>query len=172
MRRNCVSFRGRWPRLQKGCSSDRTAVLLSVASEPTEGSANLVYWAAVFRRKFNHFYRVRRGPVWQDAFFGLLQQVQQERLTFRETLTAGDVGSTVAMSLLANEASYRPVALCTAAAGIPDVDVAARMRSMFDSMAAPTRGNRTTGLMGAGVSLYLQLTSIATPPHPSQCPLQ
>src|SRR5262245_51368782 len=27
-----------------------------------------------FRRRFNRFYRVRRGPLWQDEFFDLLQR--------------------------------------------------------------------------------------------------
>src|SRR5687768_12600788 len=48
-------FGERWPQLQKGCASGRTLVLLSVASEPTEGS--FAHDAASSRE------RVQRRPV-------------------------------------------------------------------------------------------------------------
>jgi hypothetical protein len=32
---------------------------------------------AEFRRRFNRFYRVRRGPVWQEPFYGLMARAQK-----------------------------------------------------------------------------------------------
>lgn len=39
-----------------------------------------------FRRRYNHFYRVRRNAVWQDAFFGLMSLAKRERLQFGQVL--------------------------------------------------------------------------------------
>ena len=38
-----------------------------------------------FRRRFNGFYRVRRGAAWQDAFYGLLERAKAEPSTFGES---------------------------------------------------------------------------------------
>ena len=37
-----------------------------------------------FRRRFNRFYRVRRGREWQDTFYGLMGRANKEELQFRE----------------------------------------------------------------------------------------
>jgi len=39
-----------------------------------------------FQRKFNHFYRVRRGATWQGHFYNLLEQKKRQRITFSEIL--------------------------------------------------------------------------------------
>jgi len=39
-----------------------------------------------FRRKYNHFYRVRRGTAWQDAFYGLMERAKREQLQFHVVL--------------------------------------------------------------------------------------
>lgn len=41
-----------------------------------------------FRRRYNGFYRVRRGPAWQDAFYGLMARARRERLEFPAVLRA------------------------------------------------------------------------------------
>lgn len=35
-----------------------------------------------FRRRYNHFYRVRRGTAWQDAFYGLMEIAKRDELKF------------------------------------------------------------------------------------------
>jgi hypothetical protein len=39
-----------------------------------------------FRRRFNRFYRVRRGRAWQDTFYGLMGRAAREQLQFRVVL--------------------------------------------------------------------------------------
>jgi hypothetical protein len=41
-----------------------------------------------FRRQFNHFYRVRRGREWQEAFYDLLETRKQKKVSFAEVLAA------------------------------------------------------------------------------------
>jgi hypothetical protein len=43
---------------------------------------------AEFRRRFNRFYRVRRGPAWQDAFYSLMDRATNEDMQFRDVLHA------------------------------------------------------------------------------------
>ena len=43
---------------------------------------------AEFRRRYNHFYRVRRGPAWQDAYYSLMARAQTEDMSFRSVLDA------------------------------------------------------------------------------------
>jgi hypothetical protein len=35
-----------------------------------------------FRRRFNLFYRIRRGPAWQEAFYSLMARAKQDTLRF------------------------------------------------------------------------------------------
>lgn len=39
-----------------------------------------------FRRRFNRFYRVRRGQAWQDRFYSLMGRTKVEGLQFRDVL--------------------------------------------------------------------------------------
>lgn len=39
-----------------------------------------------FRRRYNHFYRVRRGLAWQDVFYGLMARAKKEQLQFHVVL--------------------------------------------------------------------------------------
>ncbi|HWQ68916.1 MAG TPA: hypothetical protein VN494_02995 [Patescibacteria group bacterium] len=41
-----------------------------------------------YRRRFNHFYRVRRGTDWQDKFYALLEGKKHEAVSFAEVLHA------------------------------------------------------------------------------------
>jgi len=38
--------------------------------------------SSVFRKKFNHFYRVRRAVSWQDAYYNLMAQAKRDKLQF------------------------------------------------------------------------------------------
>lgn len=40
----------------------------------------------VFQRKFNHFYRVRRGVEWQEPFYRLLEDAKNKDYSFSEVL--------------------------------------------------------------------------------------
>lgn len=67
-----------------------------------------------FRRRFNAFYRVRRGPAWQDAFFRLLERSKQTSPTFRGVLehlhaSTGRYEASFASKLLATVAPEYPV---------------------------------------------------------------
>jgi len=42
----------------------------------------------VYRRRFNHFYRVRRGIEWQDKFYRVLQRSKGQVVTFGQVLRA------------------------------------------------------------------------------------
>lgn len=39
-----------------------------------------------FRRKYNHFYKVRRGLVWRNTFYKLMAQAKKEHLQFHTVL--------------------------------------------------------------------------------------
>lgn len=39
-----------------------------------------------FQRRFNHFYRVRRGDPWREAFYDLMDRARGEELTFSDIL--------------------------------------------------------------------------------------
>src|SRR5262249_40155757 len=39
-----------------------------------------------FRRRFNHFYRIRRGPGWQNAFYSVMSRAKTEHLSFETIL--------------------------------------------------------------------------------------
>jgi hypothetical protein len=43
---------------------------------------------AVYRRRFNHFYRIRRGVDWQDTFYELLETRKRRDVRFAEVLRA------------------------------------------------------------------------------------
>ena len=39
-----------------------------------------------FRRKYNHFYRIRRSAIWQEAFYGLMARATKGQLQFHAVL--------------------------------------------------------------------------------------
>jgi hypothetical protein len=39
-----------------------------------------------FRRRYNHFYRVRRGSAWQEVFYALMARAKKEKLPFHMVL--------------------------------------------------------------------------------------
>src|SRR5260370_6559189 len=43
---------------------------------------------AEYQRRFNHFYRVRRGKKWQECFYALLESKKGTRVDFAEILDA------------------------------------------------------------------------------------
>ncbi|MEJ5896366.1 hypothetical protein WIT60_05860 [Aquabacterium sp. G14] len=44
--------------------------------------------AIEFRRRYNHFYRVRRGADWQKEYYALMAQAKERGLTFEGVLSA------------------------------------------------------------------------------------
>jgi len=42
----------------------------------------------MYRKRFNRFYRVRRGAKWQDEFYDLLERKKREAVSFEEILRA------------------------------------------------------------------------------------
>lgn len=41
-----------------------------------------------FRKKYNHFYRVRRASAWQNAFYGVMARAKREHLQFHAVIEA------------------------------------------------------------------------------------
>jgi len=69
---------------------------------------------SAYRRRFNHFYRVRRGQEWQDAFYGLLEEKKGKAVLFSEVLdalyrTTGRYEASFASKLLATIDPEMPV---------------------------------------------------------------
>jgi hypothetical protein len=67
-----------------------------------------------YRRRFNGFYRVRRGRDWQDKFFDLLERKKGQRIPFAEVLatlhrTTGRYEASFASKLLATIDPNMPV---------------------------------------------------------------
>lgn len=67
-----------------------------------------------FQRKFNHFYRVRRGQEWQKPFYELLEKAKHQDLTFEgilEELTrlTGRLEASFSSKLLATAFPEKPV---------------------------------------------------------------
>jgi hypothetical protein len=50
------------------------------------GGSNDFHEDAEFRRRFNHFYRVRRATSWQEVFYSLMGRAKSEQLEFPEIL--------------------------------------------------------------------------------------
>lgn len=67
-----------------------------------------------FQRRFNAFYRVRKGEAWRRIFYALLERAKSEPLTFSEALVAleqelGRVEVSFASKLVATIDSELPV---------------------------------------------------------------
>jgi len=50
------------------------------------GNDEAFYKSPEFRRKFNYFYRVRRGEKWQQEFYALMNVALEKKLTFDAVL--------------------------------------------------------------------------------------
>lgn len=70
----------------------------------------------LYKRRFNHFYKVRRGKEWQDHFYRLLETKKGKRACFSEVLNA--------MYLATNryEASFASKLLATVEPSMPVID--------------------------------------------------
>ncbi|MGQ0801848.1 MAG: hypothetical protein ACT4NL_17260 [Pseudomarimonas sp.] len=69
---------------------------------------------AEFRRRYNHFYRVRRAVAWQRIYFGLMADAKHGQLTFHAVLAliwkaTGRYESSFASKLLATLNPSKPV---------------------------------------------------------------
>lgn len=106
----------------------------------------------VFQRRFNAFYRVRRGPTWRAAFYRLLERGKSRGLSFAEALRAihratGRVEASFASKLVATLDPDLPVidrvvlgnlSVRLAAAG----PVAERLKRAVELHAAMSHGYR------------------------------
>lgn len=68
----------------------------------------------ILRRSYNGFYRVRRGPLWQSAYFDLMHQTQKRGYGFSEVFTAlhrttGRYEASFASKLVATLDTSQPV---------------------------------------------------------------
>lgn len=67
-----------------------------------------------FRRKYNHFYRIRRASAWQNVFYGLMARAKKEHLQLHAVLdilrqSTGRVEASFASKLLATLNPSMPV---------------------------------------------------------------
>jgi hypothetical protein len=69
-----------------------------------------------FRRKYNHFYRIRRASPWQNVFYSLMARAKRERLQFWEVLKA------LRESTRRIEASFASKLLATINPNLPVID--------------------------------------------------
>ena len=69
-----------------------------------------------YQRRFNRFYRVRMGPEWQHAFYGLLENAKGKSVVFREILSAMLVATNRC------EASFSSKLLATVNPDMPVID--------------------------------------------------
>ena len=69
---------------------------------------------AEFRRRYNHFYRVRRGLVWQEVYYELMARSKNEGLQFHVVLdllrqATGRCEASFASKLIATITPHAPV---------------------------------------------------------------
>ena len=122
----------RYLRLQAQVASDRS-----------------VWEDRTFRRRFNHFYRVRRGRAWQDAFYGLMGRAAKEQLQFRAVLDL------LHMKTDRYEASFVSKLIATLNPNLPVIDSVV-LKNL--GLRLPWHGalNRAAGI----VEVYEELTGV------------
>lgn len=69
-----------------------------------------------FRRRFNHFYRVRRNTVWQDSYFAIMGRAKRETLQFNAVL------DTLRQATNRLEASFASKLIATINPSLPVID--------------------------------------------------
>ena len=94
------------PRLSKGL---KQYLWLQANRDAVEARSNSLY-----RRRFNNFYRVRRGKEWQDKFYELLEGKKGKQVDFADVLnelytTTGRYEASFASKLLATLDPHMPV---------------------------------------------------------------
>lgn len=70
----------------------------------------------LYKRQFNHFYKVRRGKEWQDHFYSLLEAKKGKRVCFSEVLDA------LYQATNRYEASFASKLLATVEPSMPVID--------------------------------------------------
>ena len=99
-----------------------------------------------FRRRFNGFYRVRRGAEWQAAFFGLLERAKTEPPTF------GEILSELRRATGRYEASFASKLLATVDPDMPVIDSIV-LGNLGLRLPASTSQNRAAGIEGVHQAL-------------------
>ena len=101
---------------------------------------------AGFQRRFNAFYRVRKGEVWRRVFYALLERAKSEPLTFSEALVA------LEQAVGRVETSFASKLVATLDPGLPVVDQHV-MRNFGLRRPYPSARDRMT----KEVAVYLEL---------------
>lgn len=88
-----------------------------------------------FRRKYNHFYRVRRASAWQNAFYGLMARAKREHLQFHAVIEA------LRQSTGRHEASFASKLMATLNPSMPVIDsvVLKNLNMRLPAASAPDR---------------------------------
>ena len=108
-----------------------------------------------FRRHFNGFYRVRRGPMWQDAFYELMGRAKREQLQFSAVLL-GLHGATTRY-----EASFASKLVATVDTAKPVIDafVLKNVGLRLPRTAAIDRAERICHVYGELISIFATFLS-------------
>lgn len=93
---------------------------------------------ALFRKRFNAFYRVRRNADWQEVFFSLMEKSKNETLSFQQVLT------TLHQETKRYEASFASKLVATINPELPVIDkfVLQNMGLSLPSYSARERASR------------------------------
>lgn len=103
-----------------------------------------------FRRRYNRFYRVRRGPEWQNAFYNLMARAKSDQLDFRAVLvalhgTTNRYEASFASKLVATLDSSKPVI---------DAFVLRNVGLRLPASAAPDRFERICNVYHELISIF------------------
>lgn len=107
---------------------------------------------ALFRRRFNHYYRVRRNAAWQAAYFALMGRARQEALEFNAVLDA--------LRLATNrlEASFATKLISTVNPTLPVIDKFV-LRNVGLALPAQNTPNRATAIVRVYAALQASLNA-------------
>lgn len=108
-----------------------------------------------FRRRYNRFYRVRRGPEWQNVFYNLMARANKEQLDFRAVLLA------LHSATNRYEASFASKLVATLDASKPVIDafVLQNVGLRLPISAVPDRFDRICDVYGELISIVCSFLS-------------
>ncbi len=88
-----------------------------------------------FRKKYNHFYRIRRPDAWQNTFYGLMARAKREHLQFHAVIEA------LKQSTGRHEASFASKLVATLNPSMPVIDsvVLKNLNMRLPAASAPDR---------------------------------
>lgn len=92
-----------------------------------------------FRRRYNHFYRVRRGAAWRCAYYGIMARAKHEQLQFQVVLYL------LLQATGRHEASYASKLVATFQASKPVIDSVV-LNNLGLRLPGPTTPNRVLNI--------------------------